>query len=159
MAWDNGTTESLLRSENNKVGRIGSQPLMGLIRAARDNQGQADQPAPRTIVLSSPVTDWATTQTLASGPGRLYRVRIDNLTADIVFAIFADSVIAQVIGAVRVGARISSTVATSAEVTFFEDPNVTGERYVTSLLARAFKLDGTGSTAAATGLTLTVLVG
>ena len=159
MSWDNGTIGGLLAGEQYKAGRIGPEPLKALVATARGNQPAADQPVPHEITLATPVSGWDTTQTLVSAAGRLYKVRIENLSADPVFAIFADNVIAQVIAAVTVPARISSTVPSTVEATFFQDPHVTGERFLTSLLCRMFKIDGTGSTAAAAGQTVKVLVG
>lgn len=159
MSWDNGTIGGLLAGEQYKAGRIGSEPLNALVAAARHNQPAADQPVPREITLATPATDWITTQTLVSSAGRLYKVRIENLSADPVFAVFADNVIAQIIAAVTVPARISATIASVAEATFFQDPHVTGERFLTSLLCRIMKIDGTGTTAAAAGQTVKVLVG
>lgn len=155
MSWDNGTIGGLLAAENQKAGRIGPEPLHALIATARHNQAAQDQPVPREITL----TNLTTVQTAVTGAGRLYKVRVENLSADIVFVVLSDSVVLQIIGAVKVAARVSATVATTAEATFFEDNIVTGESFVTSLLARAFRLDGTGNVAAATGVTVKVLVG
>ena len=159
MSWDNGTIGSLLAAEQVKKGRIGPEPLQALVATARHNQPAADQPVPREITLATPVTAWDTSQVLVTGPGRLYRVRVENMSADIVFAFFADSVIAQVIAAVRVPAAITAgTTASASEAVFFSDPHVTGELFVTSLLCKIFKLDGTGNVAAVTQ-TVKVLVG
>ena len=155
MAWDNGTIGGLLGAENQKAGRIGPEPLQGLIATARHNQAAQDQPVPREITL----TDLTTVQTVVTGAGRLYKARVQNLSADPVFVVLSDNVVLQIIGAVKCAARVSATVATTAEVTFFEDNIVTGESFATSLLARAFKIDGVGNVAAAVGVTVKVLVG
>lgn len=156
MAWDNGNVSALLMAQNQKVGRIGPQPLMGLVRSARDNQGQADQPNPREVTITNAN---GTAQVAVTGAGRLFKIRVDNLTADIVFVVCSDSVDLQIIAAAKAAARISATVAQGAESTNFEDPNVTGTLFSTSLRVRAFKLDGTGNVGAANGVTVTLLVG
>lgn len=155
MSWDNGTIGGLLAAEQQKVGRIGPEPLQALVATARHNQAAQDQPVPREVSL----TDLTTVQTVVSGAGRLYKVRVQNLTADIVFVVLSDSVVLQIIGAVKVAARVSASIPTTAEAVFFEDNIVTGESFATSLLARAFKLDGTGNVAAAAGVSVKVLVG
>lgn len=155
MAWDNGTVASLLAGEQYKVGRLGPCALQGLVASARHFQAAIDQPAPRELTL----TNLGTVQIALASAGRLYRARIENLSADIVFVVLSDNVDLQIIAAVKCGARVSATVATTGESTFFEDIIVTGVAFATSLRARAFKLDGTGNVAAAAGVTVKLLVG
>lgn len=152
--WDNGTIASLLAGEQYKSGRIGPCALQGLVASARHFQAAIDQPAPREITL----TNLTTVQVAVSAAGRLYKARIENLTADIVFVVLSDSVDLQIIAALKAGARVSATVPTTAEATWFEDTIVTGVAFATSLRARAFKLDGTGNVAAASGVTVKLLV-
>lgn len=156
MAWDNGTVDALRNAENQKPGRIGSQPLMGLIRAARDNQGQAEQPVPREVNVASAIS---TAVVAVTGAGRLYKVRIENLTTDTIFVVIADNVAAQTIAAGKCPPRISATVPSTCEVTLFEDPGVTGVAFATSLRVRAFIIDGTGTTTASAGVSVKLLVG
>jgi hypothetical protein len=158
MSWDNGTIGGLLAAEQYKSGRIGPEPLQALVATARHNQATADQPVPREITLATPVTDWATSQTLVTGAGRLFKVRVENKSTDSIYAVFADSVIQQVIAAVVVPIG-AATVATTAEATLFADPGVTGEAFATSLICRVRKIDGTGTTAAANTVVVKVLVG
>lgn len=154
MSWNAGTIQTLQDLEQYKLGRVGQDPFTGLLAAVKQAQPSFDfgNPSLTTILNAN-----GTSQTISSAAGRLYRLRIENLTADIVFVIVADSVIAQVIGAGRAAARISATVPSVTEVTFFADPAGVGEVFATSLLVRAFKLDGTGSTGADNGVTVTAL--
>jgi hypothetical protein len=155
MAWDNGTIAGLLAGEQYKTGRIGPCALQGLVASARHFQAAIDQPVPREITLSN----LTTVQIASASAGRLYRARIENLSADIVFVVLSDNVDLQIIAALKVIARVSATVATTAEATWFEDNIVTGVAFATSLRARAFKLDGVGNVAAASGVTVKLLVG
>lgn len=154
MAWNPGTIQDLMDREQYNVGRIGMDPLRGLIGAQQQARQSFDFGNPSVTTISNAN---GTSQTISSAAGRLYRLRVENLTADIVFVIVADSVIAQVIGAVKLAARVSATVPTTAHVNFYEDPAGVGEIFSTSLICRAFKLDGTGSTGAANGVTVYAL--
>lgn len=153
--WNPGTIQTLQDQEQYKLGRVGQDPFMGLLAAVRQAQPSFDFGNPSEVIITNAN---GTSQTISASAGRLYKLRIENLTADIVFVIVADGVIAQVIGAARAAARVSSTVPSVAEVTFFADPAGAGEIFATSLLVRAFKLDGTGSTGAADGVTVKALI-
>jgi hypothetical protein len=156
MAWNPGTIQGLLANEQYKLGRVGPEPFRGLLAGVQQMQAAVDLENPAVVNITNADE---TSQTIKSSPGRLYKLRVENLTADIVFVIVADGVIAQVIGAVKAEARISASVPSVAEVTFFADPKSVGEAFATSLLVRAFKLDGTGSTGAADGVSVQALVG
>lgn len=154
MAWNPGTIQTLLDTEQYNVGRIGMDPLRGMLQAVLQAQPGFDLGNPAVTIITDAN---GTSQTIKSAAGRLYRLRVENLTADIVFVIVADSVIAQVIGAVKVAARVSATVPSTAIVNFYEDPAGVGESFATSLICRAFKLDGTGTTGAANGVSVFAL--
>jgi hypothetical protein len=154
MAWNAGTIQTLIDTEQYNVGKIGMDPIRGMIGAAVQAEAAFDLGDPSVTSITDAN---GTTQTIKASPGRLYRLRVENLSADIVFVIVADSVIAQVIGAVKVPARLSSTVPSTAIVNFYEDPAGVGETFATSLICRAFKLDGTGSTGAANGVSVFAL--
>ncbi len=153
--WNPGTVQGLLDREQYKLGRVGQDPFVGVVAAVRQAQPSFDFGNPSEVIISNAN---GTSQTISASGGRLYKLRIENLTTDIVFVIVADSVIAQVIGAVRAAARVSSSVPSVTEVTFFSDPAGVGEIFATSLLVRAFKLDGTGSTGADNGVTVKALI-
>jgi hypothetical protein len=156
MAWNAGTIQTLFDREQYNVGRIGMDPLNGMLMAVKQAQQAVDLGNPSvTTILNADENS----QTIVTGAGRLYRLRVENLTAAIVFVIVADSVIAQVIGAVKVRARVSATVPSTAIVNFFEDTAGVGETFATSLIVRAFQLDGTGNTGAADGVTVHALTG
>jgi len=154
MSWNPGTIQTLMDTEQYNVGRIGMDPLRSLIGAATQARASFDLGNPSVTSITNAN---GTSQTVVPAAGRLYRLRVENLTADIVFVIVADSVIAQVIGAVKCAARVSSTVPTTAIANFYEDPAGVGEIFSTSLICRAFKLDGTGTTGANNGVTVAAL--
>jgi hypothetical protein len=155
MSWDNGTIGGLLAVEQYKLGRIGPEPLQGLVGAARHNQASQDQLVPREVSTAAT----GTAVVLVTGAGRLFKMRVENLTTDIIFVVIADNVAAQTICAGRAPARVSSSVPSVCEVTCYEDPHVVGVAFSTSLRVRAFILDGTGTTTAASGVTVKLLVG
>lgn len=152
--WNPGTIQDLLDREQYKPGRVGMEPFRGLLMAERQVQASFDLGNPATTVISNVN---GTSQIISSAAGRLYKVRVENLTADPIYLILADSVIAQVIGAVKAVARVSASVPTVVEATWYEDPAGCGETFATSLICRAFKIDGTGTTQAANGVTLYAL--
>lgn len=156
MSWESGFVDALRKAQNQKVGRIGPEPLEGSIASARHNEGQANQLTPREVTI---VNANGTAQVAATGAGRVFKIRVDNLSADIVFVVVSDSVDLQIIAAAKAPARISATVQQGAESTSFEDPHVTGVAFATSCRVRAFKLDGTGNVGAANGVTVTLLLG
>lgn len=156
MPFQAGNIADLLAGEAYKQGVIGKWPLQSIIEAARAVQPAADCPNPRTIIVSNAID---VAQVALTGSGRLYRVRIENLSSTAIFALVSDSVNAQIIAAGVCNVRVSATVAACCEAAMFADPVGPGVPFGTSLRVRAFQLDGTGTTAANSGVTVKLLVG
>lgn len=153
MAWNPGTVQTLIDTQQYRLGAVGMEAIRSVIDAARQYEPAFDSLNP--AVTSTTNTD-ETSQSLRASAGRLYWVRIENLTAAAVNVVLTTGGDTIVIGGAYVPARISASLPSVTEIAFFGSPNGVGEAIATSLLARAFTASD-GTTGAADGVTVFAL--
>lgn len=153
MAWNAGTVQTLIDLQQYRGGAVGMEAIRAVIEAAKQFQPGVEQQNP-TISSVTDAND--TAQLLRSSAGRLYWLRIENLTAVAINAVFTMGGNTIVIGGGYVPARISTTVPSVLELAFFGSPNGVGELLTTDLRARAFTASD-GTTGAAAGVTIYAL--
>lgn len=153
MAWNAGTIQTLIDTQQYRLGTVGMEAIRAVIDAVRQAQPATDLANP---AISSVVDANGTSQILRSSAGRLYWVRIENLTAvavNVVFTITADTI---VVGGGYLPARVSSTIPSVLEIAFFGSPPGVGEAITTDLRVRAFTASD-GTSGAAAGVTVYAL--
>lgn len=152
MALDSGTTHPLLSQEQYKVGKIGDHLIQAVFQAIF-----RISPATRALAalyarkVISTATE--TAQSVKGGAGTVYRVRVENLSANaIVVDLLDDTVLRK---RMFCPARVSATVPSCAEQADSTDTLGVGTEFATSINVKAF-LASDGSTTAASGVTVYV---
>jgi hypothetical protein len=153
MSWNAGLVQTLIDLQQYRLGGVGMEAIRAVIDAARQFQPGVEQITP-AITSITDAND--TAQLLRTSAGRLYWLRIENLTAVAINAVFTITANTIVVGGGYVPARISATVPSVLEIPFFGSPNGVGELITTDLRARAFTASD-GSTGAAAGVTIFAL--
>jgi hypothetical protein len=154
MAWNPGTVQTLIDLQQYRLGAVGMEAIRSVIDAAKQWQPGVEQPSP--AITSAADVDDSPTIVLRSSPGRLYWLRIENLTAAAINAVFTITADTIVVGGGYVPARISASVPSVLEIAFFGSPNGVGMAITTDLRVRAFTASD-GTTGAAAGVTIYAL--
>lgn len=153
MSWNPGVVQTLIDTQQYRLGSVGMEAIRAVIAASQQYQPAVEQETP---AISSTTNTDETSQTLRSSTGRLYWVRIENLTAAAVNVVLTTGGDTIVLGGAYVPARVSASIPAVTELAFFGSPNGVGELIPTSLLARAFTA-ADGTTGAADGVTVFAL--
>ncbi len=153
MAWNAGTVQTLIDLQQYRLGAVGMEAIRAVIEAAKQFQPGVEQANPS---ISSITDANGTSQLLRTSAGRVYWIRIENLTAVAINAVFTITADTIVVGGGYVPARISATIPSVLEISFFGSPNGVGELITTDLRARAFTASD-GTSGAAAGVTIYAL--
>jgi len=154
MAWNAGTVQTLIDLQQYRLGAVGMEAIRAVIEAAKQFQPGVEQQNP--AIVSATDVDDSPTVVLRASAGRLYWLRIENLTAVAINAVFTITADTIVVAGAYDPARISTTVPSVLEIAFFGSPNGVGELITTDLRARAFTASD-GTSGAAAGVTIYAL--
>lgn len=142
----------LLAAEQYKAGKIGDHLIQAVFAAFyRISPATRALAALYTRTVLTTVQD--TAQVVKSGAGNVYRLRVENLSADAIVVDVLDATVLR--QRMFCPARVSATVQSCAEDAASTDTQGVGVEYASSINVKAFKASD-GTTPAAAGVTVYV---